>query len=732
MALGSTCILYQNVFLKLKPKKVSINGTQKGMLLNLEIRQTFENEACDPMDISYIFPNDLKMCIYDLTFVIGDKTIKPKLVDRNEARYMYSEAVANKKTAIYGAFVASGISEFKIGNLQSGATCEVILKMALTGCYIDKNKFYIKFPLDVYTPSGSIDCLNIKSNFNMEIKVDKKMIKDVTSNVLNYEFDKENKIFKIKNKIKNKNYQNSIIMTFESVDEIKSSVLLVPNSPNCSYDYCAVTIVPDLKDLKNNKEKEFIFLIDCSGSMRGMPILHARECLEIFIHSLPKNSYFNIIQFGSHYKKLFDESRKYDQKSAQEALSLVQKIEANLGGTNMYDPLKDIFQQKSKYGKKRLFILTDGEIENTMETINLVSRNSNDNQCFTIGLGNGCDSGLIEKIAEVSGGKSDFIQDSKLISEKVIPQLQASFHENLQNIEITTEGDENSSFELSPYPIPAFCPNNAKIVFLRGSKVNKSKNRFSDGLLVTCEYDKKTIELPINYITNSKEDKDIYEAIPPLFAYEFIKKLEQNEYISFAKLEMAKDLSISSGVLCEFTGYIGMMEQNEEAKRKEQQIEDAEGVLFEEEPPYEFYHPFPDQFAFENSDEYDENDDNMSSENDEQVSNENDDNKDDNKFDMIVLIRNQNIEGFWDNLDEVNRIIGTNIDHLNKIQLNNPTLEKKCVATVVAIAALNVLFPTKINSWKLIEEKAIFWLKETLKVAEISDILEETERLIPK
>ena len=60
-------------------KSVKIEGVQRGLLVNFEVTQTFYHTEKEAKEVSYVFPNDLKICIYDTTFVDGDEIIKPKL-----------------------------------------------------------------------------------------------------------------------------------------------------------------------------------------------------------------------------------------------------------------------------------------------------------------------------------------------------------------------------------------------------------------------------------------------------------------------------------------------------------------------------------------------------------------------------------------------------------------------------------------------------------------------------
>jgi uncharacterized protein with von Willebrand factor type A (vWA) domain len=133
---------------------------------------------------------------------------------------------------------------------------------------------------------------------------------------------------------------------------------------------------------------EMIFLVDRSGSMAGSKIRQVRETLQIFLRSLPEGTLFNIVGFGSNFEKLFPTSEVYNDKSLEVASAHVAKMDANLGGTNIVQPLKAIFQEKAKERVPRqLFILTDGEVDNTQDCLDTVRKEAHTTRVFTFGIG---------------------------------------------------------------------------------------------------------------------------------------------------------------------------------------------------------------------------------------------------------------------------------------------------------------------------------------------------------
>lgn len=82
--------------------------------------------------------------------------------------------------------------------------------------------------------------------------------------------------------------------------------------------------------------------MDLSGSMYPRYIKLAQDALNLFLHSLPEGSKFNIVHFGSTHKNLFPQSVLYNEENLKIALddtSTIHEQSRCLGCTEVYKPL---------------------------------------------------------------------------------------------------------------------------------------------------------------------------------------------------------------------------------------------------------------------------------------------------------------------------------------------------------------------------------------------------------
>ena len=170
---------------------------------------------------------------------------------------------------------------------------------------------------------------------------------------------------------------------------------------------------------------EFLFILDRSGSMSGNRIELAKKAAVLFLKSLPFDSKFNIISFGSDALKLYPESILAYSKNVNSAIEKISSMNANMGGTNIYKTLSLIFSDPvdDKYPRS-LFLITDGGEGDSMHSINLIKNNAT--KCRIHGFGiqtSGREAHFIQDAANLGKGFASFINNIDELGGKIVSSL---------------------------------------------------------------------------------------------------------------------------------------------------------------------------------------------------------------------------------------------------------------------------------------------------------------------
>lgn len=65
---------------------------------------------------------------------------------------------------------------------------------------------------------------------------------------------------------------------------------------------------------------EYIFLLDRSGSMSGNRIEKAKTALISCLNTMPKNSFFNVVSYGTNFTYFSNESLRNTNENIQNAI----------------------------------------------------------------------------------------------------------------------------------------------------------------------------------------------------------------------------------------------------------------------------------------------------------------------------------------------------------------------------------------------------------------------------
>ena len=177
--------------------------------------------------------------------------------------------------------------------------------------------------------------------------------------------------------------------TITAIETGAVMISFMPNEEDCRRDY-------------DHRADEFLFVIDCSGSMaEANKIGLTSKAMLLFLKSLPVGCRFNIIRFGSNFASLFNNqvTEEYNDENMRQAELLIKCMEADMGGTELMKPLRWLAKSKPPPGVARqIFLLTDGEVSNVHEVIDLCRDMAAFTRIFSFGLGHSVNDRLSPKI----------------------------------------------------------------------------------------------------------------------------------------------------------------------------------------------------------------------------------------------------------------------------------------------------------------------------------------------
>ena len=183
--------------------------------------------------------------------------------------------------------------------------------------------------------------------------------------------------------------------------------------------------------------------------------------LQFFVKSLPLDSKFAILGFGSNsrfeYKKtgkFWGESEiwEYNDENQTEILERINYFDSDFGGTEILEPLKLCVKLKASMfstRQRRVFLLTDGEVDNKDQIFEYVRNHNEEMRIHTFGIGSGCDKELIKQTAVAGRGSFSFASDGSTdLSGQIISALKKASQPSLKECKFQFGATEIPVYEV--------------------------------------------------------------------------------------------------------------------------------------------------------------------------------------------------------------------------------------------------------------------------------------------
>lgn len=465
---------------------VDIHATILDTIFHTTLTQTFINPSQDvPIEeVKYIFPLFDGVSVTAVSCIVGDRTITGVVKERQKAKQIYEEAKSLGKTAglFEQSLEAADVFFTSVGNVPAGGAVTVVIT------YIGELKHdaeidgvRLNIPTRVVPRYGnSILKGSLVKEKGMSITVDTEMpegstIKSLQSpshpisiNIGKLSTELEGISEPSLSKASATLTRDVSALDKDFIIEVAATKLGEPSAflethPTIPGQRALmVSLVPKFR--LSSEKPEVVFICDRSGSMTGK-IQDLVNALHIFLKSLPVGVKFNIASFGSTYSFLWPRSKTYNQDSLNEATDHINTFSADYGGTEIYAPMESAFQRQYKDMNLEVFLLTDGDIWDQDRLFKLiktqVTEKNGKTRVFSLGIGSGASSSLIEGVVRAGNGFAQYIQDGEKMDKKLMRMLKGALlpHASDYSLEIKYESekdhmqldDEDEGFEVIEY-----------------------------------------------------------------------------------------------------------------------------------------------------------------------------------------------------------------------------------------------------------------------------------------
>lgn len=434
-----------------------------GLIAEVAVHQRFRNDGAAWLQGQYLLPLPEGAAVHDLTLHIGQRTVVGEVREKEQARSEFAQAMASGRKASLVEAQQGNVFRTAVANVAPGETVDVEIGYWQRVDYRD-GVFSLNFPLTLtqrYTLGGETpptpaevatvaeqaqavadaapsagDAPQVSVRVELDPGLPLQNV-DSPSHAVHIERNGEN-------------YR--ITLQQESVRSDRDFVLTWTPKPNAAPaaalftehvgrdDYALMMLVPPTLDAAP-LPRELILVIDTSGSMEGGSIVQARAALDLALSRLTPRDRFNVIEFNSVTRALFDSAVPAQPRDVALAREWVAALQAN-GGTEMGPALHNALAGKAPEGFVRQVVFaTDGAVENAEGLYRLIEGELGASRLFPIGIGSAPNAHFLAKAAQMGRGTETVIRDLNDVGDKMQTLFGKLDHPTLRDVNLAWPGN---------------------------------------------------------------------------------------------------------------------------------------------------------------------------------------------------------------------------------------------------------------------------------------------------
>ncbi len=475
---------------RLPLKETAVDIRVSGVISDVRVKQVYANDGTRPINATYVFPASTRAAVYGMRMRIGDEVIVAKIKEREQAKQEFETAKREGKSASLLEQARPNVFTMGLANLMPGEEVEIELRYTELLVPTD-GQYQVVYPTVVgpryaspnenqqgngfvetpYTHQGQPPT----SHFHLLARVSAGVpIRDLhsTSHQIQAQFQGTNTALLEINDADPFQGNRDFILNYRLAgDQIAAGLMLFQGQDENFFLYMAQP--PRRVTPEDIPPREYVFVVDVSGSMEGFPLDVSKKLLEDLIGSLRGTDFFNVILFSGDSTALSESPLPANPENISRALQLIEQQRGS-GGTELLPAMQQAISMPQQEGVSRSIVLiTDGYVSVEEGVFRHIRENLGKANLFAFGIGTSVNRYLIEGAAKAGLGEPFILEDESKAAETATRFREYIQSPVLTDIDIRAEGFE--VYDVEPGGFPDLFANRPVVMFgkWRGNPTGK-------------------------------------------------------------------------------------------------------------------------------------------------------------------------------------------------------------------------------------------------------------------
>lgn len=406
-----------------------VEAAISGVIAKVSVHQQYTNRGTQPIHARYIFPGSTRAAVHGLKMTIGERIITAQIKEKEAARQLFEAAKKEGKNASLLEQQRPNVFSMEVANIMPGDRIDVTLEY--TELLVPTSGTYeFVYPTVVGPRYSNQPAANAPSTeqwvanpylkegsephtgFEITTTLAAGMpVKEVvcTSHPATVDFDGPDKatIALVPGEFGgNRDY----ILRYRLADQAIASGLLLYQGEEENF-FLLMAQPPMRPQPAQIPGREYIFVVDVSGSMHGFPLDTTKKLLVDLLGGLRPEDSFNLLLFAGDAEVMAPASVPATADNLRQALALIDRKQGS-GGTELVPAMKTALALPKREGVARtMLVVTDGFIAAERDVFTTIQENLDKTNVFAFGIGSSVNRFLIEGIAKSGLGEPFVVMD---------------------------------------------------------------------------------------------------------------------------------------------------------------------------------------------------------------------------------------------------------------------------------------------------------------------------------